>query len=36
MEWAFKVVEIANFGENLFPLIVEFGIMQGRFYAELE
>ncbi len=36
MEWAFSVVAIANCGENLFPSIVKFGIMQGRFYADIE
>jgi hypothetical protein len=36
MEWAFSVVALANYGEKLFPSIVEFGIMQGRFYAEIE
>lgn len=36
MEWAFSVVAIANYGQNLFPSIVEFGIMKGRFYAEIE
>lgn len=36
MEWALSVVAIANYGVNLFPSIVEFGIIQGHFYAEIE
>lgn len=35
LEWAVSCASLANAGENLFPSIVEFGIIQGRFYAEI-
>lgn len=34
-EWAITVISMADMGQSLFPSIVEFGIVDKRFYAEI-
>jgi hypothetical protein len=35
-EWVFTTVGIAHGGANVLPLYVEFGVLHGRHYAEIE
>lgn len=36
MDWTFDLLSLANLGQNLLPAVVEFGKIEGRYYAEIE